>query len=312
MSILLASSGQTKNYNPGSTLLSFRNAVVHLRFPFSFLLMPVFLFAVSQTNYSNINIQNAILSFIIIHVLVFPSSNGYNSYHDRDTNSIGLIKKPPKVSKALLQVTNIMDLLAISAGLFISIPFSFLLLIFILMSRAYSNRRIRIKKFPVASFLIVAFFQGGYIYLTTMVAILEDISLRSLISQNNLICITVSTLFMGSIYPLTQIYQHESDKKDGIITLSYLLGYRGSFIMSASLFFAAILLLYFHFDNIQQVSNFVLFITLMIPVILFMGYWSYKVFKDNKYANYKYTMIMNLATAFFMNTFFTILILQIK
>jgi hypothetical protein len=40
---------------------------------------------------------------------------------------------------------------------------------------------------------------------------------------------SVASLFIGSVYPLTQIYQHEADKKDGVTTISYKLGYVGTF-----------------------------------------------------------------------------------
>ncbi|HSN07699.1 MAG TPA: hypothetical protein VLS85_01615, partial [Hanamia sp.] len=61
-----------------------------LRFHFSFFLMPVYWFAVSQVN--NINWMNALLVFVILHLLVYPASNGYNSYMDRDTTPVGGLK----------------------------------------------------------------------------------------------------------------------------------------------------------------------------------------------------------------------------
>ncbi len=54
--------------------------------------MPVYWFALSQVN--KINWYDAILIFIILHVFVYPASNGYNSFMDRDTGSIGGIKHP--------------------------------------------------------------------------------------------------------------------------------------------------------------------------------------------------------------------------
>ena len=76
-----------------------KDTVKHLRLPFSLYLMPVFLFALSQAD--SINWPATLLSFLILHVLIFPSSNGYNSYQDRDETSIGGLKYPPKVSRNL-------------------------------------------------------------------------------------------------------------------------------------------------------------------------------------------------------------------
>ena len=42
-----------------------------------------------------------------------------------------------------------------------------------------------------------------------------------------------SSLLIGGFYPLTQIYQHEEDYNDGVITISYLLGYKGTFFLLA-------------------------------------------------------------------------------
>lgn len=308
MSLLLTSSSQSHNNSSGSHSSDLKNTIVHLRFPFSFLLMPVYLFALSQTN--NVNIPHTILAFFIIHVLVFPSSNGYNSYHDKDTSSIGLIKNPPKVSKNLLRAANLMDILAVITGLLVSFTFSLLITIFILISRAYSNREIRLKRFPLISFFIVAFFQGGYLYMTSVIAISDIVSVDFLLSRTMITCMVISTLFIGSLYPLTQIYQHESDKRDGVITLSYLLGYIGTFIFSSSLFMIASTLIYVHFYYLGQQFNFHLFIFLMTPVILFITYWSYKVYRNIKYASFQYTMVMNIITALAMNTYFTLIILK--
>ena len=70
-----------------------------LRIPFSFFLSPIYFFALAQVPY--INWINAILIFFILHFLIYPASNGYNSYMDRDTESIGGLEKPPPPSPQL-------------------------------------------------------------------------------------------------------------------------------------------------------------------------------------------------------------------
>ena len=72
-----------------------RSTLAHLRFVFSLFLMPVYLFAYSQAPV--IYPGAAILIFLIWHLLAFPASNGYNSYFDKDEESIGLLDKPPVV-----------------------------------------------------------------------------------------------------------------------------------------------------------------------------------------------------------------------
>lgn len=276
----------------------------HLRFPFSFFLMPVFLFALSQAG--TVNWPKAILAFIILHLFVFPSSNGYNSYQDRDETPIGGLKHPPKVSENLFYATLLFDILAILSGLLISVYFSAFVSVFILMSRAYSYRKVRLKKFPIIGFLTVFIFQGAFVFLMASVAI-APFHPEIYFTTNNVICLAISSLFIGSIYPLTQIYQHEADKNDGVISISYKLGYIGTFIFSGVLFSVAVLFLIYYFEIKHQQAPLVLFLILMIPVVAKLSVWFNRVRKDTSHANFENTMTMNLLTSSCMNLYFLVL-----
>jgi 1,4-dihydroxy-2-naphthoate octaprenyltransferase len=278
----------------------------HLRLPFSFFLLPVFLFAVSQSQ--PINWQHALFAFVILHFLIFPSSNGYNSYQDKDESSIGGLKHPPKVTKNLYYVTLLMDIAGVASSLFISVYFSLLVLLFILVSRAYSYRKVRLKQYAVIGFLTVFIFQGAFIYLMTSVAI-SSTPPEQFFTLNNIICMSISSLFIGSVYPLTQIYQHESDRKDGVISISYKLGYIGTFVFSAVLFIMATVLLFYYFNLKHQQSDLVLFIVMIIPAVYFLSHWFNKVRMDTVHANFENTMKMNMLTSLCMNLYFLILIL---
>lgn len=120
-----------------------RSTIQLLRFHFSLFLLPVYLFALSQLH--NINSGRAILIFIILHVLVYPSSNGYNSYMDRDEGPIGGLSKPMQPTKQLFYISIAMDFTAVIISIVISLYFSLGILLYILASRAYSYRRIRLK-----------------------------------------------------------------------------------------------------------------------------------------------------------------------
>lgn len=283
-----------------------KNTVRHLRFKFSFFLLPVFLFAISQV--SAVNLFNTIMAFVILHFLMFPSSNGYNSYQDRDETSIGGLKYPPRVSGNLYMVTLLFDITAIVLALLVKPLFALLVLIFITMSRLYSYRGIRLKKYPVLGFLTVFVFQGAFVFLMTVVAVTPGTDIM-LFSQQNLICMAVSSLFIGSMYPLTQIYQHEADRKDGVISISYLLGYNGTFVFSAVLFAAATILLLIYFIGRSQPLVPFLFFLFILPVVVYLSMWFGKVRSDIRFANYEYTMKANLLSSACMNLFFLMLII---
>jgi 1,4-dihydroxy-2-naphthoate octaprenyltransferase len=73
----------------------------------------------------------------------------------------------------------------------------------------------------VIGFLTVFVFQGAVIFFIVYYAC----SLNKNISVPLIPCI-VSSLLIGALYPLTQIYQHEADRQDGVTTISYMLGKR--------------------------------------------------------------------------------------
>ena len=80
---------------------------------------------------------------------------------DRDETPIGGLSKPLRPTKQLFYVTIIMDIIAVGFSLAISIYFAAGVLLYILASRAYSYRGIRLKKFPLTGYVIVIIFQGA-------------------------------------------------------------------------------------------------------------------------------------------------------
>lgn len=282
-----------------------KSTIQLLRFPFSFFLMPIYLFALSQID--TINSTNAVLVFIILHVLVFPASNGYNSYMDKDTESIGGIEKPLESTKQLFWITVVMDLIGIGIGFFISNYLGLLLISFILASRAYSYRGIRLKKYPVIGYLTVVFFQGALTFFMVYHGCSKNFTL-----QVPLLPMIAASLLIGGFYPLTQIYQHQQDKKDGVTTLSMLLGYRGTFYFTVIIYSLAMLVLAVHYFSILEQTYFYILQLFMLPIFIYFFYWLKKVFKNTESANFKNTMQMNIIASLFTNlAFITILIVKI-
>lgn len=283
-----------------------KNILTHLRIPFSLLLLPVFLLAVSQSG--EIDMSNAYLVFFILHFLVYPSSNGFNSLMDDDKGSIGMIEKPEKVASQMLYVTLFMDIVSLFVTFyFFRIEVFVLLLLYILASRAYSYRNIRLKKYPFIGFLTVVIFQGPAIYLLTKYAISEDINL----GFGDVLLSVVSLLLVGAGYPISQIYQHEQDKADGVETISMVLGINGTFTFSLIMYSLLNLLLaiYFVFIRVDFIS-FLLFITITAPVGIFFMSWMKKTRSNPENANFKNTMRLNLLGAMCNNLFFILLILK--
>src|SRR5450432_2890387 len=267
--------------------------------------MPVYFFALSQVNH--INWYHAVLVFIILHLLVYPASNGYNSYMDRDTSPIGGLKNPLQPTRQLFVVTLCMDIAAVLISFFITWLFAVGIFLYIIASRAYSYRKIRLKKFPIAGYMTVVIFQGAVTFFlvyhgtdsnhTTHVPVIATIA---------------SSLLIGGFYPLTQIYQHEEDIKDGVKTISYKLGYTGTFIFTGIVYVLAFCMLGLQFFLNLESTRFIILQTIMFPVLVYFFVWFRKVLKNKKEANFKTTMQMNLLASTCTNLgFITLLILHL-
>jgi 1,4-dihydroxy-2-naphthoate octaprenyltransferase len=266
--------------------------------------MPVYWFALSQTK--NINWASAILVFTILHLLVYPASNGYNSFMDHDSSPIGGLKNPLQPTQQLFFVTVIMDVLAIVLSFTISFVFAIGIFFYILASRAYSYRKIRLKKFPIIGYLTVIIFQGAVTFFLVFHGSSSNHSL-----QVPVLAMMAASLLIGGFYPLTQIYQHEEDRKDGVITISFLLGYRGTFVFTGIVYAFAFIVLAWYFYLQTQFLNFLILQIFMLPVIINFFIWFSKVTKNNSEANFKNTMRMNLLGSVCINIgFITLLILK--
>ncbi len=80
---------------------------------------------------------------------------------DRDTGSIGGIENPPPPNRSLFYLTIIMDVAGVVLSFLVNWYFTIGLLVYILCSRAYSYRGIRLKQYPVIGFCTVFFVQGA-------------------------------------------------------------------------------------------------------------------------------------------------------
>jgi len=273
-----------------------------LRIPFSFFLSPIYFFALAQV--PDINWPNAILIFFILHFLIYPASNGYNSYMDRDTDSIGGLEKPPLPSRQLLWVTIILDSIGILSSLIIGPIFTLVMLFYIGASKAYSYRGIRLKKYPYFGYFIVILFQGAVTFWLVYYGSNNDPNL-SVPWQGMVVC----SLLVGGFYPLTQIYQHKQDIEDGVSTISYKLGYIGTFIFCAVVYILAWVFMAQFFIANKHGDQLLMIGIFFIPVIVYFIRWFVLVRKNVQQANFKNTMKMNWLAATCTNISFLILLI---
>lgn len=273
---------------------------IHLRIPFSFFLMPFFIFGISQLD--DITWWKIGLAFIVVHFFHNGASNAFNSYFDKDEGSIGGIENPPPVDKQLYVVSLIFDVLAVALAYLVNPYFAVMVFAIGLASKAYSHPMIRFKKYAIVGLLIVSFFQGFWTYF--MVVVAQYGYDASILSVKNIYAGCICSLMLLGSYPMTQIYQHKEDAKRGDRTFSLLLGIRGSFIWTMSVFTVSSSLFIWYFLTYASWPVAALFLVVTSPVVVYFLIWMKACWQDETKANYKSTMRLNLMSAICFNLFF--------
>ncbi len=279
-----------------------KSTILHLRIPFSYFLLPIYLFAVSVS--PNISEKRLLWVFIILHLFLYPASNGFNSYFDKDEKSIGGLKNPPPVDKGLYWTSLLFDVVAIIAGVIqIGLLFAFMLLIYGLISKAYSHPAVRLKKYAIAGWIVTGLFQGAFTFMMCYVGI-NNYEIANLLQPKVLFPAGLTTIMLWANYPMTQVYQHEEDAKHGDMTISRMLGIRGTFYF-AGLFFGVtslgfvLLFRQFYYERYGWI-----FLAALSPVVIYFTYWFSLVIKDPMQADFRHTMRLNFISATCLIVFF--------
>jgi 1,4-dihydroxy-2-naphthoate octaprenyltransferase len=264
--------------------------------------MPVYVFALGIS--PNLGESRLLWSFVIIHLFLYPASNGYNSYFDKDEKSIGGLKNPPPVTRGLYYLSLLFDAIALVLGfLKISLLFAVLLLIYGLVSKAYSHPSIRLKKFPIGGLLTVSVFQGFFTFLMCYIGI-NNYGIENLWNSRVMVPAILSSIILLGTYPMTQIYQHEEDAARGDKTISLMLGIKGTFIFVLVVFTLATAGYVTYFYSFYSLWFGEIFLLSLFPVVVFFLIWFFRVWNDPAKANFANTMWLNFLSAFCLNAFF--------
>ncbi len=268
--------------------------------------MPVFWFGLSALR-QPFSPWRAVGVFVVLHLLAYPASNGYNSYYDRDEGSIGGLKQPPKVSEELIHLVWLFDALALVGAFLLSPLFAAGLLVYLLVSKAYSYEGIRLKKYPLVSTLVVVVFQGAFTFLLTQLGAGADPA--ELREPTNLLLALVSTLFLCGSYPLTQVYQHQEDRQRGDQTLSLVLGVRGTFVFAGVGLLVGAAGLALAYLLRQEMQSLLIFLLATGPVVFLFSRWVWQVWRNPAAADFEHTMQMNQVSSLCLSGAFIVTLL---
>ena len=211
----------------------------HLRLPFQFILAPVFLLGYCLTGASP-DFPFLIL-FLLLHVGIYGGMTAYNSAYDQDEGPIGGMKHPPKAG-AWERIGGLgIQILSVVALAFWGWRMALLGLALLLMGVAYSHPRWRWKAYPLGSLLTVTIGQGLLPFFMGVEASAGHLTEVGL--WETLFLAGTSALIITGLYPLTQVYQIEEDRKRGDRTFAVRFGPDRVFLLTRLLVGAGLLLL---------------------------------------------------------------------
>jgi 4-hydroxybenzoate polyprenyltransferase len=277
-----------------------RSTLSHLRFPFSFFLLPVYLLALSSA--VNIDLSNAFFIFIALHLFLYPAANGFNSYYDRDTQSIGALKHPPAVTPDLLWFSLALNVGGILVALKVSSLFAAGCLVYSLAAMAYSWDKIRIKRYPWTGWLFTGLGQGFLTFLLIAVSAVEA-PLKPCSIVPFILPAACTGLFLLGYYPLTQVYQHEEDRLRGDETLSLRLDVRATFLLSLSLMTLSALAFFYYFILDWGKGTAFFFVLTLLPAAVYFVRWFSAVAGNPALADFDHANRMSIIMAGGLNIF---------
>jgi len=225
---------------------------------------------------------------------------------DEDKGSIGGLKNPPPVTKKLFYASILFDAIGFLLCLFINPVMFILMMLYVGISKAYSWKKIRLKKYGFTGWFVVMLFQGGYTYLLVNMAASNNFN-ADWFNDQNVLCMILASLLIGASYPLTQIYQHDEDSARGDLTISYRLGIRGTFVFVGALFSLACVFAWKYFTDYYSLRQFEFFILCLFPVMCYFIYWFSKAWKNPANANYSLAMRMTFISSTCMIICFSVL-----
>lgn len=282
-----------------------KNLFLHLRLNMSLVLAPIFLwgFMLSQGNLS----FNVLLGFISFHIFLYGGSNAYNSYYDKDEGPIGGLKNPPKVTDTLLYFSLACKFIGLLIAYYINHNFFIVYFIFFILSIVYSYKSTRWKANPFLSILTVGLGQGGLAFIGGWFSATQNID-----NYPIFIFGVLTTIFMSlGVYPLTQLYQIEEDKRRNDITFAVYWGIKKSFIFSLiCVIISAISMLTVIYIR-KSYIDFILIFGFYLVFITQLYVWSKKYDEQDIMKNYDKIMKFNYSNGLGFSAYTILHILKI-
>lgn len=187
---------------------------LHLRLHYQFFILSGG-YLLSALFIDEINWQQFWTQFLNVHVLLFGGATAYNSFWDKDEGPIGGLKSPPKMTRWMWIVSLAIQFIGLAWAYTIGINYSLIYLLSLVLFWLYSTPLARWKGKPLLSLVAIGISTGTNSFLLGYLAGGEN---RITFSEDA-IAFGVACIIL-SLYPASQIYQVEEDRKRGDVTFA--------------------------------------------------------------------------------------------
>ena len=212
--------------------------LLHLRFPFVYVLSPIFVWGAAWG--PGAWTARTTLGFLLVHLALYPGANAFNSAFDRDTGPIGGLARPPAVPAGLARWSAWLQAAGAALAPIVGLAFTAGYLTLWGIFTAYSHPRTRWKRSPLASTAAIVAGQGGIGFWLGWSASGTGAAIRPAEwSAADAWALVAASAVVAALYPLTQVYQLEADRARRDRTLASVLGPRGTLAWSAGGFAVA-------------------------------------------------------------------------
>lgn len=197
-----------------------KNFILHLRLHYQFFILSGG-YLLGGLLADHMQFSQFWLQFLNVHILLYGGATAFNSWWDKDEGPIGGLKHPPKMSPWMRDLSLVFMVAGWIWALTVSWPYFLIYGTSLILFWLYSTPLARWKGHPILSMIAIGISTG----LNSV--LLGFWSAGGVFSPSLLFCGIGASLILLSLYPVSQIYQADEDKKRGDITFFVKYGLSG-------------------------------------------------------------------------------------
>lgn len=202
-------------------LLQIGHFMLHLRLHYQFFILSG-AYLMGGLLSDDFHIIGFTLQFLNVHVLLFGGATAYNSYWDRDEGPVGGLENPPRMSRWMRPVSLGMQAAGLVLAWRAGPAFTVFYIVSLLLFWLYSSPLTRWKADPHKSLIAIGFSTGfNAVMMGTLAAGGTITGFSSWLAALGVM------LILLSLYPISQIYQMEEDRRRGDRTFALVYGRKG-------------------------------------------------------------------------------------